>query len=230
MQDNSSKNQLQTPQVKICGLTRVDEAIKCAELGPAAIGFVFFKKSPRNVSILQAKEISINLPDNISRVGVFVNESFEYIMERVEKCQLNAVQLHGLESPDLVDSLIKEDLIVIKCLYVESEPFLKDVSTFNATGYLVECAKGILPGGNALSWNWGKAKNFGETHPFILAGGLNIENVTEATTSSPPDAVDISTGVESKPGRKDITKIKAFIEAVSQSSIQEKNKLRRIFK
>jgi len=224
------KNSSHTPQVKICGLTRVDEAIECAELGADAIGLVFFKKSVRNVTIEQAKEISLRLPKNISSVGVFVNEPLEYIMERVEKCSLNVVQLHGMERPDLVNRLIEQGLIVIKCLYLDSEPFLKDVSNYNATGYLVECAKGTLPGGNALSWNWARAKEFGMKHPFILAGGLTPENITGAIYKSLPDVVDISSGVEKEPGRKDITKIKAFIEAVSKSSIEDKNNLRKIFK
>ncbi len=219
-----------SPQVKICGLTRVDEAIKCAELGPDAIGLVFFEKSSRNVTMEQAKEISLHIPKNISLVGVFVNKPLEYIMERVEKCSLNTVQLHGMEKPDLVNMLMEQGLIVIKCLYVDGEPSLKDVFKYNATAYLVECAKGILPGGNALPWNWARAKEFGLKHPFVLAGGLSLENISSAIHKSLPDAVDISSGVENGPGRKDIKKIKAFIEAVSQSSMEEKNKLRRIFK
>ncbi|MDA3788812.1 MAG: phosphoribosylanthranilate isomerase [Desulfobacula sp.] len=223
------KNSSHTPQVKICGLTRVDEAIQCAELGADAIGLVFFEKSPRNVTLEQAKEISLSLPENISTIGVFVNKPLEYIMERVEKCSLNAVQLHSMEGPDLVNQLIEQGLIVIKCLYLDSEPFLTDVSTYNATGYLVECAKGILPGGNALSWDWARAKAFGIKHPFILAGGLNPENISRAIDASLPDAVDISSGVEKGPGRKDMTKIKAFIKAVSKSLLEDKNNFRRIF-
>jgi len=224
-----TKKLSQTPQVKICGLTRVDEAITCAELGLDAIGLVFYEKSLRNVTLEQARKISLSLPENISTVGVFVNEPLEYIMERAEKCGLNAVQLHGREGPDLVNQLIEQGLVVIKCLYLDSEPFLKDVSAYNATGYLVECAKGILPGGNALSWDWARAKDFGIMHPFILAGGLNPENISRAIDASLPDAVDISSGVEKAPGRKDMTKIKAVIKAVSKSSIEKKNNLRRIF-
>lgn len=224
---NNIKSSL--PQIKICGLTRVNEAVSCSELGPDAIGLVFFEKSPRNVSIEQAKEISVNLPDAISKVGVFVNETFDFIMERVDKCFLDVVQLHGNESPDLVTKLKKENLTVIKCLYIESTPSLDTVSKYHASGYLVECAKGVLPGGNALSWNFQKAKDFGDTYPLILAGGLSPSNVTSAIESSLPDAVDVSSGVENEPGRKDISKIKAFIEAVSKASMEDKNNLRRIF-
>ena len=110
------KNSSYIPQVKICGLTRVDEAMQCAELGPDAIGLVFFEKSTRNITIEKAKEISLNLPKNISTIGVFVDKPFGHIMERVEKCALNGVQLHGMENPDLVRKLIEQDLIVIKCL------------------------------------------------------------------------------------------------------------------
>lgn len=229
MCENIRENCFHTPQVKICGLTRVDEAMKCAELGPDAIGLVFFEKSARNVTIKQAKEISSSLPENISRVGVFVNKPLGYIMERVEKCGLNSVQLHGMEGPDLVNQLMEQGLIVIKCLYVDSRPSLEDVSEYNATGYLVECAKGFLPGGNAISWNWERAKDFGAKHPLILAGGLSPKNISKAIDKSLPHAVDISSGVENAPGRKDIKKIKAFIKAVSKSSISKNTNSRRIF-
>lgn len=225
-----TKKSPHTPQIKICGLTDVDDAIKCAELGTHAIGLVFFEKSPRNVTLEQARKISLSLPETVSTVGVFVNQPLAYIMERVEKCALNAVQLHGMEGPDLVNQLIEQDLVVIKCLYLDSEPSLRAVSSYNATAFLVECARGVQPGGNATPWNWARAKAFGTAHPLILAGGLNLENISRAIRMSRPDAVDISSGVEKERGKKDMTKIKAFIEAVSNASLADKNTLRSIFK
>ncbi|MBT3311617.1 MAG: phosphoribosylanthranilate isomerase [Desulfobacterales bacterium] len=225
------KKKQETPQIKICGLTRVDQALKCVELGADAIGLVFYPKSPRNITDMKAKEICIELPSKVSSVGVFVNESFEFIMDKVNRCHLKTVQLHGNESPALVRRLQNEDVKVIKLLYTENEPSTINAKDYDASAYIVECDKGILPGGNAMSWNWGKAKEFGKAFPFILAGGLSLENIKEAVTTAIPDAVDVSSGVEFEPGRKDIEKVRAFIKAVSQIEIPIENKrnLRVIF-
>ncbi|HDL08108.1 MAG TPA: phosphoribosylanthranilate isomerase [Desulfobacteraceae bacterium] len=219
-----SKN---STQIKICGLTRVDEAVKCALAGADAIGCVFYSKSPRFVTIAQAKEICSHLPESVKSVGVFVNETCSNIMQTVERCGLQAVQLHGQELPGLVKELRKNDIIVIKALFTEKEPSLDKVSEYDASAFLLECGRGSLPGGNALKWNWAMAKSFGEKYPLILAGGLAPENVIFAITESRPDAVDVSSGVESCSGRKDLRKVKSFIDAVSQQNF--KKRMRRIF-
>jgi len=215
------------PQIKICGLTRSDEAVKCASLGADAIGLVFLKKSPRYVTPLKARAICKALPNDITAVGVFVNEPFNSLMDIVSTCNIGAVQLHGNEPPKLVTALMDQGLIVIKALYMESKPSIDQVSSYNASAYLVECAKGILPGGNAMSWNWRDAHDFGKKHPLILAGGLTPDNISKAIADSCPDAVDISSGVESTPGKKDIYKVKKFITAVQ--GCKPDRELRRIF-
>jgi len=215
------------PQIKICGLTRSDEAVKCASLGADAIGLVFLKKSPRYVTPLKARAICKALPNDITAVGVFVNEPFNSLMDIVSTCNIGAVQLHGNEPPKLVTALMDQGLIVIKALYMESKPSNDQVSSYNASAYLVECAKGILPGGNAMSWNWRDAHDFGKKHPLILAGGLTPDNISKAIADSCPDAVDISSGVESTPGKKDIYKVKKFITAVQ--GCKPDRELRRIF-
>jgi len=210
-----------TPQIKICGLTQVEEALECAALGVDAVGCVFFPQSPRHLSDDQAREICLALPDHVTTVGVFVNESFYNIMQRVERCRLNAVQLHGRESPGLVSRLRRENLQVFKVLFANGMPSLSEASNYQASAYLAECGRGKLPGGNALMWNWGEAKSLGQKHPLILAGGLSPENVFEAVSAGLPDAVDVSSGVESAPGRKDLTKVEAFVDAVSRVSIKK---------
>jgi len=220
------------PQIKVCGLTDIKEATGCVEIGAGAIGFVFYPKSPRHISEDKAKEIVLSLPEKVRKVGVFVNETFSSIMEKVNYCHLDAVQLHGQESPLLVDRLRKENLLVIKALFDGRKPALTDALTYKASAFLVECGKGTLPGGNALAWNWEKASGFGKKHPFILAGGLSPENVSRAVTATLPDAVDVSSGVESSPGRKDLDKVKSFIDAVFEcaAKIQTgEKKMRRIF-
>lgn len=215
------------PQVKICGITQTDEAAAISRLHPDAVGLVFYPKSPRYVTPEQAGCICNHLLPEITRVGVFVNETFETIMAVTESCGLNAIQLHGSESPELVDQIKSRGLTVIKGLYMKHPPLFSDADQYRASAYLLECEKGVLPGGNALAWNWHDARPFGESHPFVLAGGLDFENVEKAVMAARPDAVDVSSGVESSPGRKDIEKVKAFFQAVNKCRIHTRP--RRIF-
>ncbi len=215
------------PQVKVCGLTNIEQAMKCAELGADAIGFVFYPKSPRNLTEDMAREICWALPSEVKKVGVFVNETFSNIMRKAEHCNLYAVQLHGQESPQFVSQLCSENLMVIKALFTEREPHLEDVSGYTASAYLAECGKGVLPGGNALAWSWEKAKSFGENDPLILAGGLSPDNVSHAVAACMPDAVDVSSGVESGPGQKNIVKVEAFLNAVAGCVVNRE--IRKIF-
>ena len=202
------------PQVKICGLTRPDEAARCAELGPDAIGLVFFPKSPRNVSIDQARAVVDALPGDLATVGVFVNADFDTIMERVDDCGLSMAQLHGRETPRLVERLHGEGVGVIKGLFIDGEPGLAAAGQYAADAFLVECSKGPLPGGNAMAWDWGAARDFGDRHPLVLAGGLAPDNVADAIHAARPAAVDVSSGVEASPGRKDPVKVGRLIRAV----------------
>ena len=215
------------PQVKICGLTRVDQALACVEAGAAAIGLVFFAKSPRNVSMQTARKIVRKLPTRVAKVGVFVDEPYEVIMAHVKGCGLTGVQLHGRETPELVTQLQDADVLVIKALFADRRPHLDAADRFAADAYLAECGKGPLPGGNARSWNYAATGNFVRSHPLILAGGLSPDNVSGAIPSACPDAVDVSSGVESRPGIKDLVLIKQFMQAVY--GIHNNASLRRIF-
>jgi len=194
------------PQVKICGLTRIEDAVACADLGVNALGFVFYPKSPRYLTGAQAREITRHIPPEITTVGVFVNEPFAFIMRKADHSGLTAVQLHGQEAPELVTRLVDENLMVIKALFVGNIPSMEDVSSYHASAYLVECGKGMLPGGNALQWNWGEAKNFAQQYPLVLVGGLSPDTVSQAVGDSLPDAVDVSSGVEIGPGSRTLVK------------------------
>lgn len=218
---------MNSPQIKICGLTDVGQALACAELGADAIGLVFFPQSPRNVSVETARAISDALPKHVTPTGVFVNESFEGILEKAEHCGLKAVQLHGDESPELVLKLVNRGLRVIKVLYMESEPHVRDIGRFDPSAFLVECAKGILPGGNALAWNFRNIRNVRTEKPLIIAGGLSPDNIGDAILSALPDAVDVSSGVESAPGQKDLAKVASFITRVKNCNMGQQ--ARRIF-
>jgi len=135
-----------------------------------------------------------------------------------------AVQLHGSESPEVVGLLRREGLFVIKALFADRSPLLDEGAPYSPSAFLVECGRGPLPGGNAQDWDWGRAGPFAERHPLILAGGLTPENAAQAVRAALPDAVDVSSGVEAGPGRKDLRKIERFIAAVKTASAR-----RRIF-
>lgn len=218
---------MNTPQIKICGLTEVTQALACAELGADAIGLVFFTKSPRNLTLEKARDIGSALSGLAVATGVFVNETFEGIMEKVEKCSLKAVQLHGRESPDLVSRLRNENLTVIKALYMECDPHVSTARQYDPDGFLVECAKGVLPGGNALSWNFERVRELDTDKPVLIAGGLSLSNIYDAVSKAKPDAVDVSSGVEQAPGLKDLDRVKAFITTVRQTVVTKS--LRRVF-
>ena len=206
-------------QVKVCGLTLEAEALACAEAGADAIGLVFYPPSPRVVSLDQARAIVTALPDHVAAMGVFNDATWEELVQTIEHCSLSGVQLHGNESPAVIDRLRSQyqEITVIKGLFATRAPFMSQATQFNASAYLVECGRGVLPGGNALTWDWGSARDFALNHPMVLAGGLNPENVVEAINACLPDAVDASSGLESAPGRKDFEKVTRFITQVRQT-------------
>lgn len=214
-------------QVKICGITEPEDAMVCAAWGADAAGLVFYPKSPRFVTLNRAAQIASVLPAHVAKVGVFVNEPFEIIMETAYNCSLSAVQLHGSEPPELVEKLTEKGLCVIKCLYVNGSPSIKDACQYKASAFIVECSAGVLPGGNAKKWDWSAARGFAKEYPSIIAGGLAPENVTRAIADARPDAVDVSSAVESSPGRKDTQKVRDFIYAVRLCEISKPT--RRIF-
>ncbi|MBU4054692.1 MAG: phosphoribosylanthranilate isomerase [Proteobacteria bacterium] len=210
-------NNLETrlrPQVKICGITRVEDALAAADAGAKALGFVFYAKSPRNVTPEQARSIIARLPFPLATIGVFVNETLADILEKVNHCGLSGVQLHGNEPPDLVLQLLEHKITVIKALFAQNTPGFDQANTYRPSAFLVECGKGILPGGNAMTWNWADAGRVPRTLPLVLAGGLSPDNVADAVNQSHPDGVDVSSGVEIHPGIKDHDKIKRFMESV----------------
>lgn len=200
------------PWVKICGLTDPDTAAACAAAGADAIGLVFFDKSPRYVTTDQAAAISRCLPGPTIPIGVFVDQSFDAIMDTVRHCRLKGVQLHGEESVDLVKQLAAEQLVVIKALFAGKSPGLDRYQSYRHSSFLlVEYGKGRLPGGNAEAWDYRLCRTLSMKTDLILAGGLDPDNVYEAVQSIGPAGVDVSSGVELSPGIKDIKKVARFI-------------------
>lgn len=197
--------------IKICGLTRPEEAAACADLGADAIGLIFYPPSPRFVDPQTAAAICAVLPPRVARVGVFVDVAVEEIRAAVRRCGLTGVQLHGAEPPAAVAALRRERVLVVKALFAARPPNLDAAAAYDADAFLVECGRGRLPGGNAEAWRWAEARPVAVRGPLILAGGLSPENVAEAVRAAAPDAVDVSSGVESAPGRKDLARVAALI-------------------
>lgn len=203
------------PFIKVCGLTRPDNALACARAGADIIGLVFFEKSPRHVTMEQAAAITRELPETTPAWGVFVNAEFGWIMERVKACGLSGVQLHGNESPELVSALADEGVIVIKALFASKPPGLDRAGRFPHARYvLAECGQGALPGGNAKTWDYALARDL--TLPVVLAGGLDPAGVGHAVAVARPAGVDVSSGVEAAYGIKDIEKVNTFVKAVKR--------------
>jgi len=213
---------MDTPQVKICGLTRVEEAKACAELAADAIGCVFCPPSPRHVEDDQARAICLALPPNVRSVGVFVDESFSRIMDRVSHCRLQAVQLHGRESPHLASRLAAEGLLVIKARWINGYPSLENAAEYPATAFLVEGRRGKLPGGNALEWDWRAAAGLDKKFPLIVAGGLSPDNVMQAAMQSKACALDVSSGVELRPGCKNLDRVRDFLFQTARCHTNQK--------
>jgi len=200
--------------VKICGLTLVDNALDCVDAGADIIGLIFFEKSPRNVSMDKAREIVRALPKAVPACGVFVDETFDTIMQTVSACDLKIVQLHGAETPDLAQRLSAQNLVVTKAFFGARPPGLGDTGFYKSADFcLAEYGKGILPGGNAETWDYDQALEMAKKVRLMLAGGLTCENVADAVSRIRPHAVDVSSGVEKAKGIKDISKVKKFIRA-----------------
>ncbi|MBF0412344.1 MAG: indole-3-glycerol phosphate synthase TrpC [Desulfamplus sp.] len=207
--------------VKICGLTTLEDALACVKAGADAIGFIFYPKSPRYISPDAVGEITKKLPEHIITTGVFVDEDYKTIMRVVKASSIKAVQLHGNETPELVRQLADDGLIVIKALFAGKDPHLSKAHLYDdAHAILVEYGKGVLPGGNGEIWNWELATEASNTNNnkkelrIIIAGGINPENIEKAIDTANPWGVDLSSGVEFSPGKKDIEKVKKFISQI----------------
>ncbi|MGH7601942.1 MAG: phosphoribosylanthranilate isomerase, partial [bacterium] len=187
---------------KICGITRLEDALLVAELGAAAIGFVFFSRSPRCIDASAAGRISEQLPKHLARVGVFVNPDPETMMRTAEMARLTHVQLHGDESRALCE---QSPLPVIKTVRNLIE--LKKYENFSAAAFLVDSRTAEQFGGTGKKADWNFCRLVRERAPVILAGGISAKILVEAIAAAMPDAVDLSSAVEQAPGIKDHQKL-----------------------
>jgi len=206
-------------EIKICGITNLEDAFLAAECGADALGFIFYLRSPRYVAPERAKKILEKLPDRIAKVGVFVNQELQEVKKTVEFSGLDLVQLHGDESPEYCRQFPSS--LLIKAFSPRRESDLRRLRHYPVGAILVDTYDPMCYGGTGKRSNWRLAVKVKETHSLILAGGLNLGNIREAIEIVSPDAVDINSGVESSPGRKDHEKVRAIIEIVRSKGGQE---------
>jgi phosphoribosylanthranilate isomerase len=195
-------------RVKICGITNMEEALHAAACGADALGFVFFPKSPRYLTPEAARAIIAALPPFVTTVGLFVNEDPERIKEIVDYCRLNVIQLHGDEPPQ---ACVISPYRVIKALRVKDASILVGLDEYSVSALLLDAWVADSYGGTGHTFNWELAARVAQKYHVILAGGLAPENVADAIRTVRPYGVDVSSGVEFSPGRKDSEKVEAFI-------------------
>jgi phosphoribosylanthranilate isomerase len=201
-------------QVKVCGLTTPEDALAAAEAGADAIGLVFWPRSPRAVDVETARRIAAALPPFVVRVGVFVDAARDELWRVAEAVPLDLVQLHGREPLAALDGLPRR---AIKALGVGADFDVDEARRYarKAAALLLDAGGPALPGGSGRAFDWSVAREMRAHVPrLILAGGLTPDNVAAAIAAVRPDAVDVSSGVESSPGRKDAARVRAFTDAV----------------
>ena len=199
------------PGVKICGIRYPETAAYCVNRGAGALGAVFYPPSPRYVAPVVARAIFEEVPENVARVGVFVNPPLDALLETARIARLTTVQLHGAETPATMRAVADAGYRVVKAVKSADEA----VSLPPFVGALLECSRGTLPGGNGASWNWAEAKPLSAQRPIAVAGGLTPENLACAAAASGAAALDVSSGAESSPGVKDRAKIASFLASAA---------------
>ncbi len=195
-------------RVKICGITNLDDALAAVEAGADALGFVFFEKSPRHVNPMQASAIIAKLPPFVLTVGLFVNEEAEQVNWTADFCGLDIVQLHGDEEPEYCPEIRRR---MIKAFRVKDAASLVSLQRYSVAGYLLDAWSPAALGGTGETFNWDLAREVAAGGRLILAGGLTPDNVRQAVEQVRPYGVDVSSGVEAAPGKKDHGKVREFI-------------------
>jgi len=204
-------------RVKICGITNVEDAVAAVEAGADALGFMFYAESKRNITFECAASIIRMLPPFVAKTGVFVDASEEFIRSAIETTGIDTLQLHGNETPEFCRQLSPKNLI--KAFRVRDVESLRDCLPYRDHAWLLDSYVVGAQGGTGVAFNWDVAVEATKlSRMVILAGGLKTETVAAAVRKVRPYAVDVSSGVEVAPGKKDHAKIRRFVEAVAEAS------------
>jgi phosphoribosylanthranilate isomerase len=202
-------------RVKICGITNLADAQAAVEAGADALGFIFYEKSPRRMTIPAVAKISKQLPPFVLRVGVFVNAAEALVTHAIGECGLGLLQFHGDEPPEFC---MRFGLMSMKAFRIRDAGSLKELPRYPTEAWLLDACSAETLGGTGEKFNWDlavEAQKFGK--PVFLAGGLTPENVAAAVRKVQPFGVDVSSGVETSPGKKDHARVRAFISNVRQA-------------
>ena len=203
-------------KVKICGITSRSDALQAAEAGADALGFMFYDRSPRHVTVEDAVSITRHLPPFVLRVGVFVDPNEELVFRAIGECGLNLLQFHGNESPEFCTQF---GLMSMKAFRIRDAESLGMLKNYPTDAWLLDAYSDKGLGGTGEKFNWDLAVEAKKSGKLIfLAGGLNPSNVAEAVAKVQPFGVDVSSGVESAPGKKDPVKVKEVIAAAKSAS------------
>ena len=198
-------------RIKICGITNLKDALLASAYGAWAVGFIFYKKSPRFISPNTAAKIIAKLPPFVTPVGVFVNESYRRVIKTAHLCHLSALQFHGDEPPDYCQRF--KGFKIIKAVRVQRRIHLALFKKYSVDAFLLDTYHEDLFGGTGKPFDWAQAKKMRAIKiPIILSGGLNPQNIVRAYKSVHPYAVDIASGVEISPGQKSPRLLKALFQ------------------
>jgi len=201
-------------QIKFCGITNMEDALCAASNGAAAVGFIFYKPSLRYIEPSKVRVIIDKLPRDLVKVGVFVNETAEEVKRIFDYCGLDMIQFHGDESPDYCSQFPAGGIIKAMELIIEED--VKTAARYDVAAILVDSRHTGLYGGTGRISNWALAGRI--SRPLILSGGLNENNMIEALHKVKPGALDINSGVESSPGKKDPAKIVQIMRIIKDEA------------
>jgi phosphoribosylanthranilate isomerase len=207
-------------KVKVCGITRLEDAEYAVELGAWAVGFILWPQSKRAVDPSVAAGITRVMRRKLELVGVFVNQSIDEIASSVDVLGLTHVQLHGDEGPTFCTAVKQRTgAKVIKAVRIGHAADLQDAARFRTDFHLLDTSQAGLYGGTGKTWDWNLVKHWRSKVPYLLSGGLTADNVGEAINIARPWGVDVASGVESEPGIKDPAKLEAFFAAVEAAHV-----------
>ena len=205
-------------RVKICGVSDPADARRVADLGAWALGMIFWPQSPRACALDTADAIGAELQRRLELVGVFVNATLDEIAETADRCNLSVVQLHGDEGPAYCREVARRTgAKVMKAVRVRDAAQLHDLQRFHTDFHLLDAYSPRTPGGTGETFDWELARRHPRTPPVVLSGGLDPDNVGLAVETARPFAVDVASGTEAAPGRKDPAKLTAFVRAVEEA-------------
>jgi len=200
-------------KIKICGITNKQDAIAASGLGVDMLGFVLYKNSKRYIGPEKIRDIVNEVPDTMAKVGVFVDEDAKKVIEIAQDCSFDMLQFHGDESPEYC-ARFKDLYKTIKAFRIKDKKSLKNINNYDVDYYLLDTHSGGLKGGTGMSFDWKLVEGYELLKPVILSGGLTPKNVVSAIQNVAPYAVDVSTGVEVSPGKKDLKLMKEFMDNV----------------